>query len=66
MTAAGPEPTVDRVRRFRTQLALPRRVETNPVNDRPPTAGFLAETDRVRPEVRECRSRLPAAPAPAG
>jgi hypothetical protein len=58
--------TLERVRRFQTQLAHLRRVETNPVNYRLSAAGFLAEIDRMQLEVREYLSRLPAELAAAG
>ena len=60
------ETTLDRIRRFQTQLAHLRRVETNPVNYRLSASGFLAEIDRMQLEVREYLSQLPselAAPA---
>ena len=47
------EATVDRIRDFQDDLARLRKVETNPVNYRLSSSGFLAEIDRMQLEVRE-------------
>lgn len=60
------ETTLDRIRRFQTQLAYLRRVETNTVNYRLSASGFLAEIDRMQLEVREYLSHLPTELAAAG
>lgn len=60
------ETTQDRIRRFQTQLAHLRRVETNSTNYRLSASGFLAEIDRMQLEVREYLSRLPSELAAAG
>jgi hypothetical protein len=54
------ETTLDRIRRFQTQLAHLRRVETNAVNYRLSASGFLVEVDRMQLEVREYQSQLPS------
>ena len=56
------EATLDRIRRFQSQVAHLRRAETNPVNFRLSSSGFLAEIDRMQLEVREYLSILPAEP----
>jgi hypothetical protein len=58
--------TLGRIRRFQTQLAHLRRVETNPVNYRLSAAGFLSGVDRMQLEVREYLSSLPTELAAAG
>jgi hypothetical protein len=45
--------TLERIRRFHTQHGRLREVETNPVNYRLASSGFLAEIDRMQLEVRE-------------
>ena len=52
--------TLDRIHRFQAQVAHLRKVETNPVNYRPSSSGFLAEIDRMQLEVREYPSLHPA------
>ena len=54
------ETTLERIRHFQAQLVYLRRVETNPVNYRLSSSGFLAEVDRMQLEVREYFSSLPA------
>jgi hypothetical protein len=54
------EATLERIRHFQNQLARLRKVETNPVNYRLSTSGFLAEIDRMQLEVREYFSLHPA------
>ena len=51
--------TLERIRRLQDQLAMLRRMETNPVNYRLSSNGFLDEVDRMQLEVREYLS-LPA------
>jgi len=58
------EATLERIRRLQQQLAHLRKLETNPVNYRLSSYGFLAEVDRMQLEVREYLS-LPATPANA-
>ncbi len=57
--------TLDRIRRLQDQLALLRQTETNPLNYRLSSSGFIAEVDRMQLEVREYLS-MPAAIARAG
>jgi hypothetical protein len=52
--------TLDRVRRFRAQVAHVRKVETNPVNYRLSASGFLADIDWMQLEAREYLSLHPA------
>jgi hypothetical protein len=52
--------TLERIRQFQAQVAHLRRVETNPVNYRLSTSGFLAEIDRMQLEIREYLSIHPA------
>ena len=52
--------TLERIARFQQQVAHLRRVETNPVNYKNASSGFLAEIDRMQFEVREYLSLLPA------
>lgn len=54
--------TLERIRRLQDQLALLRKVETNPVNYRLSSSGFIREVDRMQLEVREYLS-VPAATA---
>ena len=54
------EATLERIRRFQAQVAHLRKTETNPVNYRLSASGFLAEIDRMQPEVREYLSLHPA------
>jgi hypothetical protein len=44
---------LERVRRFRLQVANLRRVERNPENYRVSASGYLAELDRMTLEVRD-------------
>lgn len=50
---------LDRIRWIHGQLAMLRRTETNSVNYRLSSSGFLAELDRMQLEVREYLSSLP-------
>lgn len=59
------EATLDRIRRLQEQVAHLRKMETNPVNYRLAASGFLAEIDRMQPEVREYLSLHPAESAPS-
>lgn len=43
----------ERIRRVQQQLAHLRKTETNPLNYRLSSSGFLAELDRMQLEVRE-------------
>lgn len=52
--------TLERIAQFQRQVAQVRRVETNPVNYKGASSGFLAEIDRMQLEVREYLSMLPA------
>jgi hypothetical protein len=45
--------TLERIRRVQEQLGELRRQETNPVNYRLSSGGFIAELDRMQLEVRE-------------
>ena len=45
--------TLERIRQLQQQLALLRKAETNPVNYRLSSSGFIAEIDRMQPAVRE-------------
>ncbi len=45
--------TLERIRQLQQQLALLRKAETNPVNDRLSSSGFIAEIDRMQLAVRE-------------
>jgi hypothetical protein len=45
--------TLDRIRQLQQQLALLRKAETNPVNYRLSSSGFIAEIDRMQLAVRE-------------
>jgi len=57
--------TLERIRHLQDQLALLRRTETNLVNYRLSSGGFIAEIDRMQLEVREYLS-TPAAITQAG
>jgi hypothetical protein len=52
--------TLERIAWFQQQIAHLRRTETNPVNYRASSSGFLAEIDRMQLEVRDYLSFLPA------
>ena len=45
--------TLDRIRRVQDQLKLLRTMESNPLNYRLSSSGFIAELDRMQLEVRE-------------
>ena len=45
--------TLERIRHLQNQLALLRTAETNPVNYRLSSSGFIAEIDRMQLAVRE-------------
>lgn len=45
--------TLERIRQLQKQLALLRKAETNPVNYRLSSSGFIAEIDRMQLAVRE-------------
>ena len=45
--------TLERIRQLQQQVALLRRAETNPVNYRLSSSGFIAEIDRMQLAVRE-------------
>ena len=45
--------TLERIRQLQQQVALLRRTETNPVNYRLSSSGFIAEIDRMQLAVRE-------------
>lgn len=47
------EATQERIRHFQSQIALLRKVETNPLTYRLSASGFLAEVDRMQLEVRD-------------
>jgi hypothetical protein len=53
------EVMLERIVHFQHQVALLRRVETNPVNFHASVSGFLAEVDRMQLEVREYLSIHP-------
>lgn len=57
--------TLERIRHLQNQLALLRKTETNLVNYRLSSGGFIAEIDRMQLEVREYLS-TPAAITQAG
>jgi hypothetical protein len=52
--------TIERIRHLQDQLALLRNKETNVINYRMSSSGFIAEIDRMQLEVREYLS-TPAA-----
>jgi hypothetical protein len=54
-----PQTTLDRIRRFQSQVAHLRNTETNPVNYRLSVSGFLSEIDRMQLDVREYLSVHP-------
>ncbi len=45
--------TLERIEKFRQQIAYLRQVETNPENYRLSISSYLAELDRMNLEVRE-------------
>lgn len=47
------EATQERIRRFQTQIAHLRKVETSPLTYRLSASGFLSEVDRMQLEVRD-------------
>lgn len=51
--------TLERIAWFQQQVVHLRRTETNPVNYRAATSGFLAEIDRMQLDVREYFCFLP-------
>jgi hypothetical protein len=53
------ETTLERIGRFQALVAHMRKVETNPMNYRLSSSGFLAEIDRMQLEVREYLSLHP-------
>jgi hypothetical protein len=57
--------TLERIAWFQKQLADLRRTETDPVNYRAASSGFLAEIDRMQLEVREYFQVLPTESAGA-
>ena len=54
------EATLDRIRHFQAQVRHLRETESNPINFRLSSSGFLAEIDRMQLEVREYLSLLPS------
>lgn len=54
------ETTLERIRVLQAQVAHLRKVEGNLVNYRLAVSGFLAEIDRMQPEVYEYLSLHPA------
>jgi hypothetical protein len=52
--------TLDRLERFRRQVAELRQKETNPENYHLAVAGYLSEIDRMNLEVREYLALLPS------
>jgi len=50
--------TLERIERFRQQVARLRQVETNPTNYRLSGEGYLSEIDRMNHEVRDYFSLL--------
>lgn len=57
--------TLERIRFFQAQLKHLRQVETNPVNFRLSSSGFIAEVDRMQLEVREYLSQPCVTATPA-
>ena len=51
--------TRERIAWFQDQVAHLQRTESNPVNDRAASSGFLAEIDRMQLDVREYLSLHP-------
>ncbi|MEI7700723.1 MAG: hypothetical protein WCK86_13070 [Planctomycetia bacterium] len=45
--------TLERIRQLQQQVALLRSTETNPINYRLSSSGFIAEIDRMQLAVRE-------------
>ncbi|MEW6128660.1 MAG: hypothetical protein AB1757_16595 [Acidobacteriota bacterium] len=45
--------TYERIKYFQEQIALLRKVESNPINYKHSVGGYLAEIDRMNLEVRE-------------
>jgi hypothetical protein len=54
------EVTLERIRRFQSQMAHLRKTEANPVNYHAAAFGFLAEVDRMQLDVREYLSLHPS------
>jgi len=54
---------LERIRRVQDQLTALRRAETNPINYRLSSSGFIAELDRMQLEVREYLASPPLAAA---
>jgi hypothetical protein len=54
------EAMLERINRFRRQVAHMRKVETNPLTYKLSAGGFLAEIDRMNLEVREYLSLHPS------
>jgi len=54
---------LERIRRVQDQLTALRRAETNPINYRVSSSGFIAELDRMQLEVREYLASPPLAAA---
>ena len=52
--------TLNRIRSFQEQVAALRRTEPDPENYRASAGGFLAEIDRMQPDVREFLAHHPA------
>ena len=52
--------TLDRIAKFQEQVAVLRASGTNPANYHASVSGFIAEIDRMQPEVREYLSLHPA------
>ena len=51
--------TLDRISKFQAQISHLRNTESNPINFRTSSSGFLAEVDRMQLEVREYLSLHP-------
>ena len=54
------EVTLDRLERFRQQVAALRQKETDPENYHSAVSGYLSEIDRMNLEVREYLALLPS------
>lgn len=52
--------TLERIAWFQQQVAHLRKTESDPVNYRAASSGFLAEVDRMQLEVREYFTVFPA------
>ena len=52
--------TLERIKRFQTQLAHLRNAESNPANYHAAASGYIAEIDRMQLEVRDYLSVHPA------